>query len=160
MPSRSLSHTRLNNPSPSCSRWSQKKSRSPRLAVFAHAGLENDEVARVKGEQRVHLGLSRERICPHFREHGRVVWGLGHCGVQLFPDGRTQFRDLLFSELRHKGRGAKLERIPMELLILLIEKDGSVVSREEILNRFSGKDVFVDESIVKYSGSGQSLTFS
>jgi DNA-binding response OmpR family regulator len=46
------------------------------------------------------------------------------------------------------------------LLILLIEKDGSVVSREEILNRFSGKDVFVDESIVKYSGSGQSSTFS
>jgi DNA-binding response OmpR family regulator len=48
----------------------------------------------------------------------------------------------------------------MELLILLIEKDGSVVSREAILNGFSGKDVFVDESVVKYSGSGQSLTFT
>jgi TolB-like protein/DNA-binding winged helix-turn-helix (wHTH) protein len=47
-------------------------------------------------------------------------------------------------ELRRNGRVLKLERIPMELLILLAEKDGSVVSRQEIIERLWGKDVFVD----------------
>jgi DNA-binding winged helix-turn-helix (wHTH) protein len=47
-------------------------------------------------------------------------------------------------ELRQKGRAFKLERIPMELLILLVEKDGAVVTREEIVDRLWGKDVFVD----------------
>jgi len=32
----------------------------------------------------------------------------------------------------------------MELLILLAEKDGHVVSRQEIIARLWGKDVFVD----------------
>jgi DNA-binding winged helix-turn-helix (wHTH) protein len=32
----------------------------------------------------------------------------------------------------------------MELLILLVEKDGAVVTREEIVDRLWGKDVFVD----------------
>jgi TolB-like protein/DNA-binding winged helix-turn-helix (wHTH) protein len=47
-------------------------------------------------------------------------------------------------ELRRNDRLLKLERIPMELLILLIEKDGQVVSRQEIIERLWGKDVFVD----------------
>jgi len=47
-------------------------------------------------------------------------------------------------ELRHNGDPVKLERIPMELLILLVEKDGAVVSRQEIVDRLWGKDVFVD----------------
>jgi DNA-binding winged helix-turn-helix (wHTH) protein len=47
-------------------------------------------------------------------------------------------------ELRRNGRILKLERIPMELLILLAEKDGHVVSRQEITERLWGKDVFVD----------------
>jgi len=47
-------------------------------------------------------------------------------------------------ELRRHGRTLKLERIPMELLILLAEKDGNVVSRQEIIERLWGKDVFVD----------------
>jgi TolB-like protein/DNA-binding winged helix-turn-helix (wHTH) protein/Tfp pilus assembly protein PilF len=47
-------------------------------------------------------------------------------------------------ELRRNGRVLKLERIPMELLILLLEKDGSVVTRQEIVDRLWGKDVFVD----------------
>jgi TolB-like protein/DNA-binding winged helix-turn-helix (wHTH) protein/Flp pilus assembly protein TadD len=47
-------------------------------------------------------------------------------------------------ELRRHGRAVKLERIPLELLILLAEKDGSVVSRQEIVERIWGKDVFVD----------------
>jgi TolB-like protein/DNA-binding winged helix-turn-helix (wHTH) protein len=47
-------------------------------------------------------------------------------------------------ELRRDGRVLKLERIPLELLILLAEKDGYVVSRQEIVERLWGKDVFVD----------------
>ena len=47
-------------------------------------------------------------------------------------------------ELRRKGRALKVERIPMELLILLIEKNGNVASRQEIIDRLWGKDVFVD----------------
>ncbi len=47
-------------------------------------------------------------------------------------------------ELRRNGRVLKLERIPMELLILLAEKDGNVVSRQEIVERLWSKDVFVD----------------
>jgi TolB-like protein/DNA-binding winged helix-turn-helix (wHTH) protein len=52
-------------------------------------------------------------------------------------------------ELRRQGRAQKserisLERIPMELLILLLERQGSVVSRQEIIDRLWGKDVFVD----------------
>jgi TolB-like protein/DNA-binding winged helix-turn-helix (wHTH) protein/Tfp pilus assembly protein PilF len=47
-------------------------------------------------------------------------------------------------ELRRKGRNVPLEKIPMDLLILLLEKKGDVVSREEIIERIWGKDVFVD----------------
>src|SRR5229473_2407697 len=47
-------------------------------------------------------------------------------------------------ELRRNGRVLKLERIPMELLILLAEKDGNVVSRQEIVERLWPKEVFVD----------------
>src|SRR5713101_337540 len=47
-------------------------------------------------------------------------------------------------EQRRNERVLKLERIPMELLILLAERDGNVVSRQEIIERLWGKDVFVD----------------
>jgi DNA-binding winged helix-turn-helix (wHTH) protein len=47
-------------------------------------------------------------------------------------------------ELRRNGRVLKLERIPMELLLLLAEKDGSIVTRKEIVERLWGKEVFVD----------------
>jgi TolB-like protein/DNA-binding winged helix-turn-helix (wHTH) protein len=47
-------------------------------------------------------------------------------------------------ELRRDGRALKLERIPLELLILLAEKNGHVVSRPEMIERLWGKDVFVD----------------
>jgi TolB-like protein/DNA-binding winged helix-turn-helix (wHTH) protein/Flp pilus assembly protein TadD len=52
--------------------------------------------------------------------------------------------DLARYELRHAGRAVKLEKIPMELLILLLRRKGELVSREEINERVWGKDVFVD----------------
>jgi TolB-like protein/DNA-binding winged helix-turn-helix (wHTH) protein len=47
-------------------------------------------------------------------------------------------------ELLRSGRPVKLEKIPMELLILLATKDGHLVARDEIIERLWGKDVFVD----------------
>jgi TolB-like protein/DNA-binding winged helix-turn-helix (wHTH) protein/tetratricopeptide (TPR) repeat protein len=47
-------------------------------------------------------------------------------------------------ELRRAGRPLKLERIPMELLLLLLERRGQLVTREQIIERVWGKDVFLD----------------
>jgi len=46
--------------------------------------------------------------------------------------------------LRRAGRTLKLERIPMELLFLLVERRGNLVAREEIIARLWGSDVFLD----------------
>ena len=47
-------------------------------------------------------------------------------------------------ELLRDGRPIKLEKIPMELLILLVTKDGHLVTRQEIIEHLWGNDVFVD----------------
>jgi len=47
-------------------------------------------------------------------------------------------------ELRRKERAIRLERKPLELLILLIGCRDRVVTREEIANRLWGSEVFVD----------------
>lgn len=52
--------------------------------------------------------------------------------------------DLGRYELRRNGRVLKLEKLPMELLILLAEREGQLVTREEIIQRLWGNDVFVD----------------
>ena len=52
--------------------------------------------------------------------------------------------DLRAYELRHAGRVLKLERIPMELLLLLIGQRGQLVTRDQIVEKIWGKDVFLD----------------
>jgi TolB-like protein/DNA-binding winged helix-turn-helix (wHTH) protein len=52
--------------------------------------------------------------------------------------------DVSAYELRRMGRRVKLERIPMDLLILLVEREGDLVSRSEIVARLWGKESFVD----------------
>ena len=47
-------------------------------------------------------------------------------------------------ELRRAGRKVRLERIPFELLILLVERRGLLVTREEIIERIWGKDIFLE----------------
>ena len=47
-------------------------------------------------------------------------------------------------ELRKAGRPLRLARIPMELLLLLLEHPDQLVSREQIAERIWGKDVFLD----------------
>lgn len=46
--------------------------------------------------------------------------------------------------LRRSGRVLKLERIPMEILLFLVEQQGQLVSREQIVERIWGKSVFLD----------------
>src|ERR1700686_2379584 len=52
--------------------------------------------------------------------------------------------DLNSYELRKSGHVIKLEKLPMELLILLAEQRGQLVTREQIIQRLWGDDVFVD----------------
>ena len=47
-------------------------------------------------------------------------------------------------ELRRSGHALKLERIPMEILLLLVERRGQLVSREDIIGKVWGKDVHLD----------------
>src|SRR6516165_11518431 len=46
--------------------------------------------------------------------------------------------------LSRSGVIVRLERIPLELLFLLIERCSQLVTREEILERIWGKGVFID----------------
>jgi TolB-like protein/DNA-binding winged helix-turn-helix (wHTH) protein len=65
-------------------------------------------------------------------------------------DGRPIFHfqdfelDLGAYELRRLGRRVRLERQPMELLILLVERRRQLVTRAEIVERLWGPDVFVE----------------
>jgi len=59
-----------------------------------------------------------------------------------------QFEDFVLNrgacELRRGNVVVPLQRIPLELLMLLTERRGQLVTREEILKRVWGKGVFVD----------------
>ena len=66
------------------------------------------------------------------------------------PTSRPTYRirdvvlDLGAYELRRHDRPIRLERQPMDLLILLVERRGQLVLRTEIADALWGKDVFVD----------------
>jgi class 3 adenylate cyclase/DNA-binding winged helix-turn-helix (wHTH) protein/tetratricopeptide (TPR) repeat protein len=47
-------------------------------------------------------------------------------------------------QLRRSGRPLRLERIPLELLLLLVERRGQLVLRQEIAERIWGRDVVLD----------------
>ena len=47
-------------------------------------------------------------------------------------------------ELLHAGERVKIERIPMDLLILLVENHGDLVSRDEIVQRIWGDGIFLE----------------
>ena len=66
------------------------------------------------------------------------------------PTPRETFRfrdfelDVAAYELHRQGRAVRLERRPMDLLILLVERRRQLVTRSDIVDRLWGKDVFVD----------------
>ena len=62
--------------------------------------------------------------------------------VVKFGDGFELDRNSY--ELRRAGRALKLERIPLDILLLLVERKGQLVTREDIIAKIWGKDVFLD----------------
>src|SRR6266852_8291451 len=64
------------------------------------------------------------------------------------PEDLFHFEDFVLNrgayELRRGGVVVPLQRIPLELLCLLVERRGELVTREEIIERVWGKGVFVD----------------
>ena len=65
----------------------------------------------------------------------------GHGGTLRFGEFAL---DVAAYELRRNGRRVRLERQPMDLLILLVAQRGQLVSRSQIVDALWGKDVFVD----------------
>ena len=49
-----------------------------------------------------------------------------------------------FRRLRRGNRRLKFERIPLEILVLLLEHQGEVVTRDEIVAKVWGQGVFLD----------------
>jgi TolB-like protein/DNA-binding winged helix-turn-helix (wHTH) protein/Flp pilus assembly protein TadD len=64
------------------------------------------------------------------------------------PPGTFRFGDFELDggayELRRNGRPLRIERQPMDLLLLLVARRGQLVRRSEIVDTLWGKDVFVD----------------
>ena len=64
------------------------------------------------------------------------------------PGPTFQFADFQLDrgrfELRGNGRALRVERKPMELLILLVSRQGHLVTRTEIAQRLWSNEVFVD----------------
>ena len=64
------------------------------------------------------------------------------------PSERVQFGTFVLDvdryELTRSGKPVRLERIPMDLLILLVREKGRLVSREEIIERLWGKNLYFD----------------
>jgi TolB-like protein/DNA-binding winged helix-turn-helix (wHTH) protein/Tfp pilus assembly protein PilF len=65
-----------------------------------------------------------------------------------FTAQEFHFGDFALDQSRYRlQRGARLvrlEKLPMELLILLVQRRGELISREEITERLWGKEVFLD----------------
>jgi TolB-like protein/DNA-binding winged helix-turn-helix (wHTH) protein/Flp pilus assembly protein TadD len=66
-----------------------------------------------------------------------LLRGLARFGEDFELDTRAY-------ELRRAGQALKLERIPMEILLLLVEQRGRLVTREQIVERVWGKGIFLD----------------
>jgi TolB-like protein/Tfp pilus assembly protein PilF len=71
------------------------------------------------------------------------------CGARRNMDSeKLQFGAFVLDvgryELTRAGKPVRLERIPMDLLILLVREKGRLISREEIIDRLWGKNLYFD----------------
>jgi len=64
--------------------------------------------------------------------------------LEIIRFGDDYELDCAAYKLRRAGRLLKLERIPMEVLLVLVEQPGQLVTREQIAERIWGKGVFLD----------------
>jgi len=64
------------------------------------------------------------------------------------PDKKVRFDDFVLDcgrfQLCRSGQLVRLEGLPLQLLMFLIEQKGHLVTREQIASELWGKDVFVD----------------
>jgi DNA-binding winged helix-turn-helix (wHTH) protein len=97
--------------------------------------------------------LKRSEALSHYgfrsyRPHGFEVKLGPPRSYPAVPSDLVRFEDVELDaqrySLRRSGRNLKLERIPMELLLFLVERRGLLVTREEIIEKLWGKDVFLD----------------
>jgi TolB-like protein/Flp pilus assembly protein TadD len=72
----------------------------------------------------------------------RVKWG-GRMSSERVQFGQFVL-DMGRYELTRAGKPVRMERIPMDLLILLVRENGRLISREEIIERLWGKGVYFD----------------
>ena len=72
-------------------------------------------------------------------------WGSGSWAL---PDKRVRFDDFELNyarfQLCRRGSPVRLEVLPLQLLMFLVEKRGQLVTREQISGELWSKDVFVD----------------
>jgi DNA-binding winged helix-turn-helix (wHTH) protein len=79
-----------------------------------------------------------------------VVLGFAGSMTRSFPLAQKiiRFDDFLLDygrfQLYRTGRPVRLEGLPLQLLMFLVEKRGQLVTREEISGQLWSKDVFVD----------------
>src|SRR5579872_5727188 len=80
---------------------------------------------------------------------------MGHVGEPFLPLQPAKVQDCVkfgdgfeldlgAGRLSRSGRVLKLERIPMEILLLLVQQRGELVTREQIVERVWGKDIYLD----------------
>src|ERR1700683_1779853 len=104
----------------------------------------------------------RYGLCPAKYKHCVYLCRCFQCGVKSFNfSGRAMTSqpielqqsirfgedfelDLRPRRLRRGSHVLKLERIPLEILILLVEHKDEIVTRDEIVSRVWGKGVFLD----------------
>lgn len=64
------------------------------------------------------------------------------------PEKRVQFADFELDfgrfQLYRAGRPVRMEGLPLQLLMFLVENQGQLVTREQIAEKLWSKDVFVD----------------
>jgi len=64
------------------------------------------------------------------------------------PDKKVRFDDFELDYSRFQlcrcGRPVRLESLPLQLLMFMVEKRGQLVTREQISSELWSKDVFVD----------------
>src|SRR5579863_10108336 len=72
----------------------------------------------------------------HFRDSG--AFSVGIIRFEEYELDERNFR------LRRSGMDVKLERIPMELLLLLATRSGELVRRDEIIEKLWGSNINVD----------------
>ncbi len=85
----------------------------------------------------------RRRTYRIVLDHRGKTWVLGS-GSPTIRFGAGFELDPRAWELRRAGRAVRLERIPMEILLLLAQQHGKLVGREQIVEKVWGKGVYLD----------------